>query len=116
MQLKGLINKERLAGDRFREITVFIAYFLACVGETQTKISQNLSSARRSLYRIPPIIYEGTRRGMRVSLPTYAVPGIAIVVAATANAILAFGTPLLFGVFPDRRQEGYCDTVTLGAH
>ena len=53
---------------------------------------------------------------MRVSLPTYAVPGIAIVVAATANAILAFGTPLLFGVFPDRRQEGYCDTVTLGAH
>ena len=55
-------------------------------------------------------------RGVRVSLPTYAVPGIAIVVAATANAILAFGTPLLFGVFPDRRQEGYCDTATLGDH
>ena len=69
-------------------------------------------------YRIPPIIYEGTRRGVRVPLPTYAVPGIAIVVAATANAILAFGTPLLFGVLPDRRQEGYsyCDTATLGAH
>ena len=41
--------KKRLAGDRFREITGFIAYFLACIGDTQTLNSQNLSPARRSL-------------------------------------------------------------------
>ena len=34
-----------------------IAYFLACVGETQTQISLNLSSARRSLHAKKQIIY-----------------------------------------------------------
>ena len=43
------MNKERLAGDRFQEIKGFIAYFLACVGETQTQISPNLSPQSRTL-------------------------------------------------------------------
>ena len=32
------MNKERLAADRFQEIKGLIAYFMACVGETQTQI------------------------------------------------------------------------------
>ena len=43
------MNKERLAGDRFQEIKGLIAYFLACVGETQTQISPNLSPQSRTL-------------------------------------------------------------------
>ena len=47
-----MLIKERLDDDRFAESGGFIADFLACVGETQTQISQNLSSARQTHFSV----------------------------------------------------------------
>ena len=50
----------------------FIAYFLACLGETQTQISHNLSSARHSLV----IFYQQTPSVRKFDCPGYEVSNV----------------------------------------